>query len=262
MRRLLIAGNWKMHGSLKMTSELISGIAENIALMSTQQADFDCLVCPPSVYLASAQLALAGTSIKLGAQDVSAHACGAYTGELALSMLAEFNCNYVLLGHSERRTLFDETDQQVAQKFAACVASDTGVIPVLCIGETLEHRQSGATEAVIDEQLDAVLAVTEIASFANAVIAYEPVWAIGTGETASPEQAQQVHSYIRTKLAALDSEVAAKLQILYGGTMKPGNAAELLAQADIDGGLIGGAALNVESFSGICKAAAELSNRH
>lgn len=252
-----------MHGSLKMTAELITGIAENIASMGAPDTgfnalSFDCLVCPPSVYLASAQAALVETPIKLGAQNASAHDSGAYTGELTLGMLAEFNCSYVLLGHSERRTLFGETDQQVAQKFAACVASDTGIIPVLCIGETLEQRQSGATEAVIDEQIDAVLALSGIASFANAVIAYEPVWAIGTGETASPQQAQQVHSYIRSKLAALDSQVAAKLQILYGGSMKPGNAAELLAQADIDGGLIGGAALDIESFSGICKAAFEL----
>ena len=257
-----------MHGSLKMTGELITGIADNLASMSADDAGsnasgfnasgFDCLVCPPSVYLASAQTALAGTPIKLGAQDVNAHGSGAYTGELALGMLAEFDCRYVLLGHSERRTLFGETDQQVAQKFAACVASDSGIIPVLCIGETLEQRQSGATEAVIDEQIDAVLAVAGIASFANAVIAYEPVWAIGTGETASPQQAQQVHNYIRAKLAVLDSELAAKLQILYGGSMKPSNAAELLAQTDIDGGLIGGAALDIESFSGICKAAFEL----
>lgn len=260
MRRILVAGNWKMNGSQQMTAELISGISQYLNGISNNGLSFDVLVCPPNAYLSAAQSAVSDSVVMLGAQNVNANESGAFTGEVSLPMLAEFNCQYVLLGHSERRELFGESDQQIAEKFSACIASESGVLPVLCIGETLEQRQSGATEAVIASQLDAVLAVTGIAGFTNAVVAYEPVWAIGTGETASPEQAQAVHKFIRDKLSAKDSDIAEKLQILYGGSMKPSNAAELLAQADIDGGLIGGAALKVESFTGICEAAHKLNS--
>ena len=254
MRRILVAGNWKMHGSQSMTAELINGISERLQSLGGDRG-FDVLVCPPSPYLGTAKPLCADAGIALGAQNVSPHEQGAYTGEIALPMLTDFGCDYVLLGHSERREIYGETDAEVAEKFAACVAESSSVVPVLCIGETLEQRQAGDTESVIDLQLDAVLQVTGIAGFERAVIAYEPVWAIGTGETATPEQAQQVHRFIRDRLSELDNSIASKLQILYGGSMKPGNAAELLAQPDIDGGLIGGAALQADSFVGICEAA-------
>lgn len=248
-----------MHGSQTMTAELINGIAQRLQSLGGKDRSFDVLVCPPSPYLAVANPHCNESGIALGAQNVSPHEQGAFTGEVSLPMLADFGCEYVLLGHSERREIFAETDAQVAEKFAACVAEGSSVIPVLCIGETLAQRQSGETENIIDQQLDAVLEVTGIGGFANAVIAYEPVWAIGTGETATPEQAQQVHQFIRAKLSDLDASIASNIQILYGGSMKPGNAAELLAQADIDGGLIGGAALQADSFAGICEAAHVLS---
>lgn len=247
-----------MHGSQNMTAELISGVAERLNSSSHASDSIDVLVCPPSAYLAAAQRASADTQIVVGSQNVSPFDSGAYTGETSLPMLSEFGCAYVLLGHSERRELFAETDNDIAQKFAACIASESKIIPVLCIGETLEQRQTGATETVIAAQLNAVISLSGIAGFDKAVIAYEPVWAIGTGETASPEQAQQVHEFIRNKLASLDAGVANKVRILYGGSMKPSNAKELLAQPDIDGGLIGGAALQVDSFAGICDAALDL----
>ena len=257
-RRFLVAGNWKMHGSQKMTAELISGIASHL------QADdaFDVLVCPPNPYLAAAKGAIGATdhSVKLGAQNVHAQESGAFTGEVALTMLAEFECEYVLLGHSERREIFAENNAQIAEKFAACLSSQSGIIPVLCIGETLADRQAGNTESVVAAQLDAVIETVGINGFANAVVAYEPVWAIGTGETASPEQAQQVHAFIRDKLSKLDAAIAAETQILYGGSVKASNAEELFAQPDIDGGLIGGASLDATSFAGICDAARKLSS--
>ena len=248
-----------MHGSLAMTAELISGVSDGLKQLANRQPGFDVLVCPPSPYLAVTQAAIADSTIQLGAQNVSAEVQGAFTGEISLPMLNEFGCSYVLLGHSERRELFGETDQQIAEKFAACIASETEIIPVLCIGETLKQRQSGATEQVIANQLDAVLETAGINGFNKAVIAYEPVWAIGTGETATPQQAQDAHQFIRNKLAKLDSAVADKVQVLYGGSMKPGNAEELMAQTDIDGGLIGGAALDANSFAAICTAANKLS---
>lgn len=250
-----------MNGSQDMTAELIAGIAERLTSSSHAGGSIDVLVCPPSVYLAAAQLASTGTAIAIGSQNVSPFDSGAYTGETSLPMLAEFGCAYVLLGHSERRELFAETNSDIAEKFAVCIASESNIIPVLCIGETLEQRQTGATETVIAAQLDAVISLSGIAGFDKAAIAYEPVWAIGTGETASPEQAQQVHQFIRDKLAALDAVIANKVRILYGGSMKPSNAQELLAQPDIDGGLIGGAALQVDSFAGICDAALDLARQ-
>lgn len=253
-----------MHGSQKMTDDLISNVANALVASGAQAQGFDVLVCPPAPYLQTARVVIdefaSGLGFYLGAQNVSAQASGAFTGEVSLDMLSEFGCQYVLLGHSERRELYAESDAMVAEKFAACVAHESDIVPVLCIGETLQQRQAGDTEAVVARQLDAVLAVTGIAGFANAVIAYEPVWAIGTGETASPEQAQQVHAFIRGKLTALDSSIGESIRLLYGGSVKPGNAAELFAQNDIDGGLIGGAAIDAASFIGICAAAAKLSN--
>jgi len=243
-----------------LIAELISGIAQQLGITSTDKLSYDVLVCPPSPYLGAASIALESTPFALGAQNVSPHQSGAYTGEVSLPMLAEHRCQYVLLGHSERRELFAETDTQVAEKFAACVQSDLAITPVLCIGETLADRQAGNTQTVVAQQLDAVLDVVGIVGFTDAVVAYEPVWAIGTGETATPEQAQEVHAFIRHKLAYLDADIANKIQILYGGSVKPGNAEELFAAPDIDGGLIGGASLNAESFAGICRAAQKLMN--
>lgn len=246
-----------MHGSLSFTSELVGGIASGLSQINGSDL-IDVLICPTSVHLAQAKQEIADSAIKLGAQNVSAQPQGAFTGEVALPMLAEIGCEYVLLGHSERRELFAESDQQVAEKFAACAASNSSIVPVLCIGETLAQRQQGETEATLAAQIDAVLETSGIQSFANAVIAYEPVWAIGTGETATPEQAQSAHSFIRAKLAALDEGIAQALPILYGGSMKPDNAKALLSQTDIDGGLIGGASLKADSFVAICQAAVEV----
>lgn len=257
-RRLLIAGNWKMHGGYEMTADLISGVArhalESATLSEQRELAYDILVCPPSVYLQSAVAAADSQPVVIGAQNVNANLSGAFTGEVSVSMLSEVGCKYVLLGHSERREIFDETDDDVAAKFSACVESGT-IVPILCVGETLAERKAEQTEAVVARQIDTVLDQVGIVGFANAVIAYEPVWAIGTGETASPEQAQAVHEFIRSKLEAGDSEVAETIRIIYGGSMKPANAYDLLSQKDIDGGLIGGASLDVGSFSEICAAA-------
>jgi len=196
----------------------------------------------------------------VGSQNVNPNEKGAYTGEVSLPMLSDLGCEYVLLGHSERRHIFGESNELIAEKFAACAASDTDIIPVLCVGESLPDREAGKTEQVVGAQIDAVLDIVGIAGFANAVIAYEPVWAIGTGVTATPEQAQQVHAFIRAKLAKLNAQTAEVIQILYGGSVKPANADNLFAEQDIDGGLIGGAALNIESFVGICEAARKLTD--
>ena len=210
-------------------------------------------VCPPYPYLGQAQLALQGSPLALGAQSLSEHASGAFTGEVSAAMLLEFGCRYVLVGHSERRALFGETDVVVAAKFAA--AQKAGLVPVLCVGETLDERNAGQTALVIARQLSAVLDRVGVAAMASAVVAYEPVWAIGTGVTASPAQAQEVHAAIRAQVAALDAGIAEDLRILYGGSVKPQNAKELFGQADIDGGLIGGAALVADDFLAICLAA-------
>lgn len=261
MRRLLVAGNWKMHGSTKMTADLISGIADNvIAGANNGVLAYDILVCPAAPYLSHAVTAAASNSVMVGGQDASPFDDGAYTGEISLPMLADLGCKYVLLGHSERRHVFGESSESVAEKFSACAVSDTDIIPVLCVGESLPDREAGNTEAVVGAQLDAVLDIVGIAGFANAVVAYEPVWAIGTGVTATPQQAQEVHAFIRAKLARLNTETANAIQIVYGGSVKPDNAQELFAEPDIDGGLIGGAALNVESFAGICEAARKLAS--
>ncbi len=248
MRKKLVAGNWKMHGSL----------AENAALLAALKpalAGIEAVVCVPFPYLAQAQAELAGTSIAWGAQNVSEHAKGAFTGEVSASMLLDFGCTYVIIGHSERRSLYGESDALVASKYVAAQAA--GLTPILCVGESLAERESGVTEAVVARQLDAVIDAAGVGSMAQAVIAYEPVWAIGTGKTASPEQAQAVHAFIRGKIAALDAGVADQLVIQYGGSVKAANAAELMVQPDIDGGLIGGASLVADEFIAICRAAAK-----
>ena len=248
MRSRLVAGNWKMHGSL----------AENAALLAALKpalAGIEAVVCVPFPYLAQAQAELAGTSIAWGAQNVSEHAKGAFTGEVSASMLLGFGCTYVIIGHSERRSLYGESDALVASKYVAAQAA--GLTPILCVGESLAERESGVTEAVVARQLDAVIDAAGVGSMARAVIAYEPVWAIGTGKTASPEQAQAVHAFIRGKIAALDAGVADQLVIQYGGSVKAANAAELMVQPDIDGGLIGGASLVADEFIAICRAAAK-----
>jgi triosephosphate isomerase len=247
MRRKLVAGNWKMHGNLAENEALLSGILAGIGTVKVGVA-----VCVPFPYLAQVQARLAGSKIAWGAQNLSQHAKGAYTGEVSAAMLKDFGCAYVIVGHSERRALFGESDAVVAEKFAAAQAA--GLTPILCVGETLEEREGGITEQVVGRQLDAVIAKCGVSALAKAVLAYEPVWAIGTGKTASPEQAQAVHAFIRARVRGLDAGVAKGLIIQYGGSMKPGNAAELLSQPDIDGGLIGGAALNAEEFLAICRA--------
>ncbi|MEJ2603371.1 MAG: triose-phosphate isomerase [Gammaproteobacteria bacterium] len=250
MRQYLVAGNWKMHGSLAANRELV----ENILAGAGRAPGVEFLVCPPAPYLGSVGRQLEGSGIALGAQTVSEHAAGAYTGEVAASMLADLGCRYVIVGHSERRTIYGETDDTVSAKFEA--AQREKLVPVLCVGETLEQREAGETEAVIGRQLGTVMDRVGVDAFRAAVIAYEPVWAIGTGRTASPDQAAEVHTYIRSLVASRDEAIAGALRILYGGSVKPDNAAGLFARADIDGGLIGGASLQAEAFLAIGEAAA------
>jgi triosephosphate isomerase len=247
MRRQLVAGNWKMHGSREMAAALVAEVAASLP------AGADVAVLPPFPYIAALVERHAGSKLAFGAQDLSEHAHGAFTGEVSGAMLKDIGCAYVLAGHSERRQYHAESDALVAKKFVAAQAA--GLVPILCVGETLEQRDGGTTEAVIARQLDAVIGQAGIGAFAKAVVAYEPVWAIGTGRTASPEQAQAVHAFIRDKLAGLDGTIAGSLRILYGGSMKPSNAAELLGQRDVDGGLIGGASLVAADFLAICGAA-------
>ena len=247
MRKTIIAGNWKMNGSLSANTSLLNALTQGKFADNVQM-----LVCVPYPYLAQAQSALAGSKVCLGAQDVSQHEKGAFTGEVSGAMLRELGCQFALVGHSERRSLFGESDHVVAEKFAA--AQKAGLIPVLCVGETLDERERGITAEVVTRQINTVIEKCGIAAFANAVIAYEPVWAIGTGKTASPEQAQAVHVSIRQLIAAADKAIAATICILYGGSMKGSNAKELLSQPDIDGGLIGGASLVAEEFLSIAAA--------
>jgi len=249
MRRTLIAGNWKMNGSLASIEELINGIKDGLADVTNA----DMAVCPPAVYISTVNNMIGDANIGLGSQNVCDQESGAFTGELAASMLKEFNCGYAIIGHSERRSIYGESDELIAKRFAMAVKS--GITPLFCIGETLEERESGIMEDVVSRQIDAVIDTQGIDAIGQCVIAYEPVWAIGTGVTASPEQAQAAHAFIRAKLAALSTEVAEKVQILYGGSMNAGNAAELLSQPDIDGGLIGGAALKAADLLAIGKSA-------
>jgi len=253
MRARLVAGNWKMHGSRQANAGLLDALRAGFGPRGAQPADDACAVCVPYPYLEQVAARLAGSAIAWGAQNVSEHPSGAFTGEVSAAMLAEFGCRYAIVGHSERRQLFGETDAQVAQKFAAAQAG--GLTPILCVGETLEAREAGRTEAVVDAQLEAVLASSGAAAFARAVIAYEPVWAIGTGKTASAEQAQAVHAFLRGRLARQDAAVAQAVRILYGGSVKAANAAAIFAMPDVDGGLIGGASLVADEFLAIVAAA-------
>jgi triosephosphate isomerase len=246
-RPKLIAGNWKMHGSIGQNRDLLDTVAQGTAGLEA-----DVAVCVPYPYLSQAQSLLQDTHISWGSQNVSQHEKGAYTGEVSGSMLTDFGCRYAIVGHSERRALYGEDNYIVALKFKA--AQDAELIPILCIGETLEQREAAITERIVAEQLDAVIELAGIDSLAKSVLAYEPVWAIGTGKTATPEQAQEVHAFVRERITARNAEVADGLQILYGGSVKAGNAAELFSMPDIDGGLIGGASLVADEFIRICLA--------
>jgi len=249
MRRPIVAGNWKMHGTR----------AENAALVEAVLGAFparggECVVCPPFVYLQELARVVRDTPLRLGAQDVCAEPVGAFTGEVSAAMLRDVGCEYVIVGHSERRALFGEPDTLVARKFGAALGK--GLVPILCVGESLAERDAGRTHEVVGRQLDAVLDLSGAGPFATAVIAYEPVWAIGTGRVASPEQAQDVHAFIRGRIAARDATISSSVRILYGGSVKAGNARELFAMPDVDGGLIGGASLKAEEFVAIVAAAA------
>ena len=251
MRQPLIAGNWKMNGSLDSTRALLDAVC---AKARTVAETVEVALLPPFVYLPETAAHLADSPVRWGAQNVSEHQSGAYTGEVSAAMLADFGCHYVLVGHSERRALYGETDELVAAKFAA--AQTQNLQPILCVGETLDERDQDQTLAVVDRQLNAVLQHSGVASLQQAVIAYEPVWAIGTGRTATPEQAQEVHAYIRSIIAQHDATIASSVRILYGGSVKGSNAGTLLAMTDIDGGLVGGASLDASDFSAIIQAAA------
>jgi triosephosphate isomerase len=248
MRRKLVAGNWKMNGSRTANAALLNGIKAGLG-----QPACDVVVCVPAPYFAQCQSELADSVITWGGQDLSVHDSGAYTGELAASMLLDFDCKYVIVGHSERRAYHGESNALVAQKTVQ--ALQAGLIPIVCVGEVLAEREAGQTDQVVGQQIDAVLEVIDAHNLSKIVIAYEPVWAIGTGKTATSQMAQDVHAMIRAKLAKKDEAAALKVQILYGGSMKPDNAKELLAMPDVDGGLIGGAALKAADFLAIISAA-------
>lgn len=246
MRQRLVAGNWKMNGTPESVASLLSELAVLPAI------DAEMAVCPPFVFIGAALAALQGSAIRVGGQNLSEHDSGAYTGETEGKMLAAMGCKYVIVGHSERRSLYGETDQLVAAKFIK--AQDAGLVPILCIGETLEQREAGQATETVGQQLQAVIDAAGIETLNNAVLAYEPVWAIGTGKTATPEQAQEIHKFLREKLAGQNQQVADKLRILYGGSVKAANAAELFSQPDIDGALVGGASLDAKEFAAIAAA--------
>lgn len=249
MRRKIVAGNWKLHGTREFATTLVTDIANG-----APEQGVELVILPPLPYLGELADDFADTAVAFGAQDVSSNEKGAYTGEVSASMLHEVGARYGLVGHSERRQYHHESSELVARKFAA--ALHAGLVPVLCVGETLEQREAGQTEVAIASQLAPVLALVGGQGFENAVVAYEPVWAIGTGRTASKEQAQQVHAFIRGEVAKVDARIADSLTILYGGSVKPDNAAELFAQPDVDGGLVGGASLVAADFLAIAQAAA------
>jgi triosephosphate isomerase (TIM) len=248
MREGFVAGNWKMYGSLAANQALLGALKARLS----KKEGVRYAICAPYPYLYQVAAALAGSAVSWGAQNLSEHDVGPYTGEVSGAMLREFDCRYVLVGHSERRALYSETDQQVAGKFMA--AQRAGLTPILCVGETLEQRERGDTESVVSRQLETVLNAAGVAALANAVLAYEPVWAIGTGKTASPGEAQAVHGFIRALVAKRDKGLAAEVAVLYGGSVKPGNARDLFAMPDVDGGLIGGASLVADDFVAICEA--------
>lgn len=245
-RRTLIAGNWKMNTRCDSAVALAKGVVESLG----DESPVEVALCPPAVYLGAVADAVAGSSVGLGAQNLYPADDGAFTGEVNASMLTDVGCRYVILGHSERRALMGETDAQVSEKLHAALAGN--LVPIVCVGETLEDRESGSTEKVVGTQIRGSLAGLDEVRAAGIVIAYEPVWAIGTGKTASPEQAEEVHAFIRTLLAELfNEEVAGQIRIQYGGSVKPGNAKELLGQPNIDGALVGGASLKTNDFLGI-----------
>lgn len=249
-RRAMVAGNWKMNGSRDSNASLLHDILFEVRKVQ----DVDVLICPPVIYLEAAARQIDGSAILLGAQTLSEQEKqGAYTGEIHGGMLREVGCTYVIVGHSERRALYGESDQAVAERFAT--AQTCGLMPILCIGESLQEREAGTTETVLARQLKAVIDRVGIAAFKQAVIAYEPVWAIGTGRTASPEQAQAVHAFVRGQLTALDAKIGSSIRILYGGSVKADNAVSLFNCPDVDGGLIGGASLKSGEFLAICAAA-------
>ena len=245
-RKTIIAGNWKMHGSQVENAILVDGIISSMSDISAE-----IVICPPSIYISQIANITTNKQIKIGAQNLNANQSGAFTGELSGAMLRDFEVDYVIVGHSERRNLYNETNKIVANKVKIAIAS--GLTPILCIGEELGDRENNKTNFVLEKQIQTVLRAVGISAFTNIVIAYEPVWAIGTGITATPKQAQQAHSFVRSILANLDSDIAENISILYGGSMNPSNAKELLSCQDIDGGLIGGASLKAEDFLTICR---------
>jgi triosephosphate isomerase (TIM) len=254
MRRKLVVGNWKMHGNIHTNQVLLEGLTEG--LKNYKNADY--AVCVPNPYLHQARSILESTNITWGGQNVNQHDQGAFTGGVSPHMLTDFGCSYVILGHSERRVLFHETNLTAAARFDASIKA--GITPILCVGETLAEHEAGLTEVTVASQMDAVMATLGEKEFAkavqlNMVFAYEPVWAVGTGRTASPDQAQSVHAFIRNRIARRDTDAAAKVRIIYGGSVKPYNAKELFARPDVDGGLVGGASLNANEFISICNAA-------
>lgn len=255
MRKPIVAGNWKMNGS---RASIVSLLQDLKTELSGAVADslVDVVVCPPALYIEQVQAVLEGGAVRLGAQNCSEHEQGAYTGEISPQMLADFGVEYVIVGHSERRALYGETSEQVAKKVEQ--AQRAGLLPVLCVGETQAERESGATFEVIQSQLEPVVGLVGIDGLENVVIAYEPVWAIGTGLTASPQQAQEVHQQIRSWLAVKSESIASSVRIIYGGSVKADNAKELMSCVDIDGGLIGGASLVAADFAAICSAASGL----
>ena len=249
-RQYLVAGNWKMFGSVAANQALVDGILAGLGSVPKVQV----LVCPPAPYLSAVKLAATESALVVGAQNIAAQEKeGAFTGEMLGAMLKDVGCSHVIVGHSERRAMFGDTDEVVAQKIRAALLA--GLVPILCVGETLAEREAGQTESVIARQLDAVLALNPVSGLQSLVIAYEPVWAIGTGKTASPEQAQAVHGFIRARIAAVDAKLSGSLRLLYGGSVKPDNAAQIFGQPDVDGGLIGGASLKAADFLAICTAA-------
>ena len=248
MRKPIVAGNWKMNGTAASARELAGAVAAQAA-----GAGSEVVLCPPHPYLPTVVDAVGAGTVAVGAQDVAATPPGAYTGEVAAEMLADVGCTFAIVGHSERRTLFGETDASVVAKAQRVL--EASLTPILCVGETLEEREGGRTEAVVGRQLEAVLEGCGLEALARSVLAYEPVWAIGTGRTATPEQAQEVHAFLREVVARRDAAVAQGLRILYGGSVKAENASGLFSMPDIDGGLVGGASLDAEGFAGICAAA-------
>ena len=248
MRRKLLVGNWKMNSSLAANTILLKGIKSGAG-----KTDSDIAVCVPAPYFAQCQSELTGSAVSWGAQDVSEHETGPYTGEVSVAMLRDFGCRYVIVGHTERRLNHGETDAVVAEKARRALMN--GVTPIICVGETISEREAGKTEEVVGRQLDAVLSVLEPDDLWALVIAYEPVWAIGTGKTATPQMAQEVHAMLRSRLKAKNPAAAGSVHIIYGGSMRPDNAKELLQMPDIDGGLIGGASLNAADFLAIANAA-------